>query len=604
MLKRYNNLKISARIIIGFFLIIAISCVIGIVGILNLSSVQTSYEGDYKSCMAGMESLEKISSKFQQIRVNVMAYGSIADTQEMKQYYQERLELHKGIIDENINTYYGLMGANLTDLNTETQLLENINKIIHEYEALTEQLMNQLDRGEITRDEFSAHFTKGGDALTLAQNTETVIRELIDYNVDYAANSIEHNDQQAFGSILTMIISLVVGAAIALVLSLMIARSISRPIGKVVEAARQLAKGDIDITFDIHSQDETGILIDAFSELVESTREQAHVVERVADGDLTVTVPIRSEKDLLGHKLNQMVESFNNLIVNISNAAEQVSVGAKQISDSSMSLSQGATEQASSIEELSATIEEISEKTKVNADNAGRANQVSEKAKNYALEGNSQMREMLDAMGQINDSSGNINRIIKVIEDIAFQTNILALNAAVEAARAGEHGKGFAVVAEEVRSLAAQSSNAAKETTVLIEDSIQKVTNGTKIAQETAEALEKIVEEVESVFDIVSGINHASEEQATAIAQINQSITQVSHVVQENSATSEESAAASEELYSQAENLKELIGQFRVKRNGAAHCGEPARMPEDSPEARQELSRPTENLAENLFGKY
>jgi len=208
----------------------------------------------------------------------------------------------------------------------------------------------------------------------------------------------------------------------------------------------------------------------------------------------------------------------------------------------------------------------VASQTKTNAENAGKANSVAEQTKDLAVAGNARMQEMLSAMDEINQSSNNINKIIKVIDDIAFQTNILALNAAVEAARAGQYGKGFAVVAEEVRNLAAQSANAAKETTALIEDSIRKAGDGTKIAKETAEALGRIVEGVEAVSSLVSGINAASTEQAAAIAQINEGISLVSQVVQANSATSEESAAASEELSSQAEALKKMIGQFRVKR--------------------------------------
>ena len=238
--------------------------------------------------------------------------------------------------------------------------------------------------------------------------------------------------------------------------------------------------------------------------------------------------------------------------------------------DSSQSLAQGATEQASSIQELTASIIEISEQTKSNAVNANAARERTNLVRENAENGNHKMADMQQSMKKINESSTNISKIIKVIDDIAFQTNILALNAAVEAARAGQHGKGFAVVAEEVRTLAARSADAAKETTFLIEDSIDNVKAGTQIADETAIALTEIVDEINKVTDLMENIAEASSEQATGIAQINLGIDMVGQVVQQNSATAEETAAASEELSGQAQVLQEMIGQFELRLIGTS----------------------------------
>ena len=269
--------------------------------------------------------------------------------------------------------------------------------------------------------------------------------------------------------------------------------------------------------------------------------------------------------------LNQIIDTFNTLLAEMNQAAQQVSAGSRQVSDGSQALSQGATEQASSIEQLTASISEIAEQTKQNAVGADEANQRAMQAKIQAEKGNSRMQHMQQAMTDINDSSANISKIIKVIDDIAFQTNILALNAAVEAARAGQHGKGFAVVAEEVRTLAARSAQAAKETTELIEGSIEKTKAGTQIADETADALGQIVEDIAKAAQLVSTIADASNEQASAITQVNQGVDQVSQVVQANSATSEQSAATSEELSGQAQLLQEMISKFRLREDTAVN---------------------------------
>lgn len=344
-------------------------------------------------------------------------------------------------------------------------------------------------------------------------------------------------------------------------------------ISEMVDLSKSATEGQLSVRGDIgkFNGDYRKIIKgvnDTLDAVIQPVNEATVVLEEIAKGNLTVGVngEYKGDHAVIKNAINNTVNSFNEVIGNINSASEQVASGAKQISSSSMALSQGATEQASSVEELTASIEEISSQTKLNAENATQAKELSEAARDNAIKGNDRMKEMLKAMRDINDSSGNISKIIKVIDEIAFQTNILALNAAVEAARAGQHGKGFAVVAEEVRNLAARSANAAKETTDMIEGSIKKVEEGTRIANETAVALDRIVEGVDRVTTLVGDIAVASNDQAAGIMQVTQGLSQVSQVVQANSSTSEESAAASQELSSQAELLKDQVSRFKLKK--------------------------------------
>ncbi|GGL57525.1 methyl-accepting chemotaxis protein [Sporolactobacillus putidus] len=347
--------------------------------------------------------------------------------------------------------------------------------------------------------------------------------------------------------------------------------AILAPIQEVSAVLNELDKGNLQMRVEgNYKGDHERIKIalnDTVTTLENNIKEVSEVLTEMSEGnmDVAITTEYRGDFSALKKSLNHIIQSFNSLLHNINNASNQVAAGSKQVSDSAQELASGATEQASSIEQLTASMEEISSQTDNNAKHAGKADSLVNVAKKEAVQGNDRMAEMLKSMDDINESSSNISKIIKVIDEIAFQTNILALNAAVEAARAGQHGKGFAVVAEEVRNLAARSAGAAKETTALIEGSIKKVEKGTKIAKDTAGALNKIVDAVTEVATSVNNIAVASKEQASGISQINQGIMQVSQVVQANSATSEESAAASEELTSQAELLREMVAKFKLK---------------------------------------
>jgi methyl-accepting chemotaxis protein len=356
---------------------------------------------------------------------------------------------------------------------------------------------------------------------------------------------------------------------IAALVVFVMARKVVKPIKAASDLAETIRRGDLSRRLEVKSKDEVGQLGLALNGMADTLEQKAALAETIAGGDLSVEVHLASDQDVLGRALGKMTSSLNHTLGQVRVAGEQIASGSTQVSDSSQSLSQGATEQASSLEEISSSMTEMGSQTQQNAENATQASQLSAQARDAAEKGNAQMQEMMTAMDEINLSGQNISKIIKVIDEIAFQTNLLALNAAVEAARAGQHGKGFAVVAEEVRNLAARSAQAARETADLIEGSVEKAENGVGIAQRTAEALSEIVDGITKTTDLVAEIAAASNEQSQGIGQIGQALTQIESVVQQNTANAEESAAASEELASQAVHLRQMLGQFQLKKGCA-----------------------------------
>ncbi|RKP47395.1 methyl-accepting chemotaxis protein [Cohnella endophytica] len=514
----FYNMKIGKKLILSFTLVALLAGTVGVVGIINLKNIDQKYSELYDQFGVSVGDLGKVGMAFHQSRAqvrNLILYEDAAKREDSLR--QIRLN------DEIIRTSLEEFRKSIQTTETRAKF-EALQTELAAYNKIREEVASAAQAG---RPEEGLRLLQTGTKHS--EEATRLINEIFDDKNRVGAERSKSYAQLADTTVITMVIVVVLAMLAAVGLGIFISRSINRPIKRLVESANRIADGDLDLTVEATSKDEIGVLSAAFG---------------------------------------KMTDNMNEVLSSIQTASEQVSAGARQVSESSIVLSQGATEQASSVEQLTASLQEISAQTELNAGNASLANTLAEQAKNNAVQGNSRMREMLRAMEDINTSSGNISKIIKVIDEIAFQTNILALNAAVEAARAGQHGKGFAVVAEEVRNLAARSANAAKETTELIEGSIKKVEDGTRIANETADALDHIVEGVAKVAGLVGNISIASNEQASGVAQINQGIIQVSQVVQTNSATSEESASASEQLTGQAEMLKEQVGKFVLRRTG------------------------------------
>jgi len=360
-------------------------------------------------------------------------------------------------------------------------------------------------------------------------------------------------------------IALLVGILAGIILSRNITAGIRRAVVTMDAVAHE---GDVLVEVapaDQSRYDEIGDMFRALSEVIKQFQSVEHLAKELADGNYNISTTVRGDKDTMNVYINKMLDQVNNVMREIHESATHVAISADEASRAARDLSNGAQLSASSLEEITASMREIGGQTKKNAESASQARDLAQGASKAANEGQEAMKNMTESMGQITQNSHEIQRVIKVIDDIAFQTNLLALNAAVEAARAGQHGKGFAVVAEEVRNLAARSAKAAKETSELIAKSSHEIERGGTVAAHTAEVLNAIVGQVQQTTEIIGGIAAASNEQAVGVNQVSVGLHQIDSVTQQNTAAAEESASAAHEMSALAAELQKEVAQFKLR---------------------------------------
>jgi methyl-accepting chemotaxis protein len=563
-----NNIKIGAKLIGGFGIVITALVIIGAVSLINMMSIRTTVNDLAKVHMFLTEKVNAIdaaatgqnlaSSNFglHKDKGFIATYGELS--KEVDKAFEEAKNLIK--TDEEL-VKDGWVG-----------IVENLEKQHDIFAAACEKFMDEISAGA-AKEKWDP----------LADEVDTRYDELMSGIDSFLKKNSEESNrvaEEATKSVASAIGIITIIGIIAIIFALFVAiflsRSISIPVSKVAGMLKEMAKGLINEKLSMDRGDEIGILAKSADTLVDTLKDLivddgGVVLDSAANKDLTKRLKKEYQGAFLKMKenINKVIESLDTAMTQVSQSTEQVSSASQQIASGSQSLAQGANEQASSLEEVSSSLEEMSSMTKQNAENANQAKKLAGEANGNAATGSDALGKMSSSINKIKESSDQTAKIVKTIDEIAMQTNLLALNAAVEAARAGEAGRGFAVVAEEVRNLAQRSAQAAKNTADMISESVKNAEEGVKISTDVTKTFEAIVTSVKKVNDLINEIAAASQEQSQGIDQVNTAVAQMDKVTQQNAANSEESASAAEELSSQAEELQSMVAQFVLSTGGS-----------------------------------
>ena len=558
-----KNLKIRTKLFILVVFMMAGIIIIGISSLLFMSTINDNTTEIASNWLPSTILAEEMNTAVSDVRTQEFKHVVSQDAKEMDKVNTKLDQLSENFI--RMQKQYNELAVNETD----RQLLSDIQKAWDSYLAEGESMIKLSAENKTTE----AMAIMNGEHLDNFDSLTAKCLELVQFNKSGSDAANEQADI-AYAVAQKLTIGLLSGLSVVTVLfAFYIVHSITKPVSEIDNVARKIADGELNESIRYQSKDELGVLAVNFNKTVTRLRDYVNYIDEissilneVADGNLLfqLTYDYAGEFAKVKTALEHISDSLNTTLTQINQSSEQVASGSDQVASGSQALSQGATEQASSIEELAATI---------NAESAKNASRQASIVGEQITVSNDSMKHMTIAMNEISEKSSQIGKIIKTIEDIAFQTNILALNAAVEAARAGEAGKGFAVVADEVRNLASKSAEASKDTANLIEGSMQAVEKGTQIANSTAEQLSQVVSGAQEIVNTIDDIATASQRQSDSIRQVTTGVDQISSVIQTNSATAEESAAASEELSGQAQILKNLVSKFRLKDSNNSFSG-------------------------------